>query len=117
MYLAVLSRSLSNQNILRTQMELELDYVPIEFNLGSSLRNTSQLNLVIMGKSTLPPSVVHSIQLLPIFCHKTPHRYNFVNLVDDLNAVKGVDSNQNLSFNVFSCDSITELVFSLFDSH
>lgn len=49
-----------------------------------------------MGKSGLPPSSMVTLYSLannrPIFRHKTLHGYNFADLVDDLNAVKDVDS-------------------------
>lgn len=43
--------------------------------------------------------------------------YNFANFVDGLNAVKGVDSYQDPSFDTFNSDSITGLVLTLFSGH
>lgn len=102
-------------------MDLELAYVPLETNLESSFKNTTQLNFKDMNKSVLSPlSTVSSYSLAknrPIFCHKIPYRYNSGDFIDVLNAVRSVDSSQYSSFNLFSCDSITGLVSTLFGSH
>lgn len=70
-----------------------------------------------MGKSTLLPLLAVLLYLIasniPIFGHKTPHGYYFVDLVDELNATKDVDSNQYPSLNAFSCDSVTKFCFNL----
>lgn len=73
-----------------------------------------------MGKFALPPLLAMSLFLVTTnkpFLAIRLHKYNFADLDDGLNKIRGVDYNKDPSNNAFNCDFVTRLVLALFYNH